>query len=84
MAKNEETQSRINLIVPMDMSIKIEKESDKRGINRTQFIKEAIHDKINKIENDTVTNEIITIKDNINEIKDMIKELKRILLIENK
>lgn len=83
MTPNENAQPRINLQISMDMSIKIEKEADKRGINRTQFIKEAIHEKLNKTENISVSNDIQALKNEIKEIKDMIKELKSIFLLVN-
>jgi hypothetical protein len=42
--------TRVNLAIPLDLAIQIEKECDKRGINRTQFIKEVlIKEDVNEI-----------------------------------
>ena len=43
--------ARVNLALPVDTMILIERECDKRGINRVQFIKEAIHEKLKTIIN---------------------------------
>ncbi len=48
MNEDKAQGNRINLVLPLETSIKIERESDKRGINRTQYIKEAIHEKLQK------------------------------------
>ena len=61
---------RINLFVSLDTSIQIEKESEKRGVQRTQFIKEAIYEKLRKVDfNNTKEDEISLIKGEIKEIK---------------
>jgi len=69
MHKNEISTPRINLQVPLDVSIRIDKESDKRKITRTQYIREAINEKLDKtqqIENDQ---EFYSIQESLKEIK---------------
>ena len=56
--------ARVNLALPMDTMILIERECDKRGINRVQFIKEAIHDKLKALTESEV---------NLNQLKDETK-----------
>ena len=38
--------TRINLAIPVEIAIQIEKDCEKRGIAKTQYIKEAINDRI--------------------------------------
>lgn len=64
--------ARVNLALPVDTMILIERECDKRGINRVQFIKEAIHDKLKVLAESEV---------NLNQLKDEIMELKKIILL---
>jgi uncharacterized protein (DUF1778 family) len=68
-------KTRLNLVIPVDMMILIERECDKRGINRTQFIKEAIHDKL-KIPFEQEEKEI-----NLQHLREDIAELKKIVLL---
>jgi hypothetical protein len=62
--------ARVNLAVPVDIMIQIEKECDRRGISRAQFIKEAIHDKLKSPNEEEV--DLIQIREDINEIKKII------------
>lgn len=67
--------ARVNLAVPVDTMIQIERECDKRGITRTQFIKEAIHDKI-KGPHDKDEKEV-----DLRHLREEIIELKKIILL---
>lgn len=60
--------NRVNLVIPLDMSIQIEKEIEKRGIQRAQYIREAIHEKLK--------NSDTSVSDQLKEIKGEIKEIK--------
>ena len=60
---------RLNLMIPLETMIRIEKECDKRGINRAQFAKEAIHEKLKGIEEGTKENEISLMRDEIVELR---------------
>jgi predicted Co/Zn/Cd cation transporter (cation efflux family) len=64
--------ARVNLALPVDTMILIERECDKRGINRVQFIKEAIHEKLKTINENEV---------NLNHLREEIMELKKIILL---
>ena len=66
--------TRVNLSVPLDVAIQIEKDCDKRGISRAQFIKESIYEKLKR--SDT-TEELSEIK----HISDDVLEIKRIMMI---
>jgi uncharacterized protein (DUF2344 family) len=66
--------TRVNLAIPLDLAIQIEKECDKRGINRTQLIKEVLYEKIHKVD----TNDD---KKDIEKIKEEVSEIKKILLL---
>ena len=72
MKKEASLTSRVNLMIPLDITIQIEKESERRGINRTQFIKEAIHEKLKKSEKKDVIEEINIIKNEMREIKQLV------------
>ena len=61
--------TRINLTVPLDLAIQIERDSDKRGIGKGQFIKEAIYEKI-KGEKQKKKNEYEQLKEEVIEIKE--------------
>ena len=63
------TSTRINLAIPIDLAIQIEKECEKRGVNRTQIIKEILYEKIQKDDNNDVGNSLQKIKEDTNEIK---------------
>jgi hypothetical protein len=60
---------RVNLMLPLDTSIQIEKEIEKRGIHRAQFIKEAIHEKLKRIDSKEIEHEINSLKEEVKEIK---------------
>ncbi len=66
--------NRINIVVPLDVSIRIERESDRRGINRTQFIKEAIREKLQREEHfsERFFAEIETLKKEVLSLKDLL------------
>lgn len=82
MKNSENTQTRVNLLLPLDIAIKIEREVDKRGINRTQYIREAIHDKLNEFSySDEVINGITKLQNEIEELKKNILEMKTVLLL---
>jgi hypothetical protein len=61
--------TRVNLAIPLEAAILIEKECDKRGIKTPQFIKESIFEKLRRIENKDEQSELTHMKEEINEIK---------------
>jgi hypothetical protein len=63
------TSTRVNLAIPLEVAIQIEKDCDKRGIGRPQFIKEAIHEKLKNTESRTLKQEIDEIKNGIDEVR---------------
>ena len=63
------TSTRVNLAIPLDAAILIEKECDKRGIKSPQFIKESIFEKLRKLESKEEQNELANMKEEIKEIK---------------
>ena len=65
---------RVNLSVATEDMIRIEKECDKRGFTRAQFIKEAIHEKLKNL--NTTEQE-----SDIRKIREDIEDLKRIILL---
>jgi len=69
MDENPRLSNRVNLILPLEVSIEIEKEAEKRGINRTQYIKEAIHEKIRRIDTKDIQEEILNLKSEMKELK---------------
>jgi Ribbon-helix-helix protein, copG family len=75
MSTSDTLSTRVNLQIALPVSIQIEKEAEKRGVTRSQFIKEAIHEKLNR----PGTHEL---ESSINSLKSELKELKfHILLI---
>ncbi|OJX12080.1 MAG: hypothetical protein BGO77_08010 [Caedibacter sp. 37-49] len=75
MEDSLQLRTRVNLVLPLEISIQIEKECEKRGINRAQFIKEAIHEKLKNIASNELENEIKNTKDDIREIKQLLLSL---------
>lgn len=63
------TSTRVNLAIPLDMAIQIEKDCDKRGIARPQYIKEAVYEKLKKGETRDVYEEINKISTELSEVK---------------
>ncbi len=61
--------TRINLTIPLDLAIQIERDSDKRGIGKVQFIKEAIYEKLKKGETKEELSETQHLKEDVLEIK---------------
>lgn len=64
--------SRVNLAVPIDVMIQIEKYCDKRGITRVQFIKEAIHEKLRQANDAQSDEDIRHLREDINELKKIV------------
>jgi hypothetical protein len=64
--------SRVNLAVAIEDMILIEKECDKRGLTRVQFIKEAIHEKLKNLNSTEQESDIKKIRDGIDELKKII------------
>lgn len=64
--------SRVNLAVPIEVMIQIEKQCDKRGISRVQFIKESIHEKIRNTHGANTEEELKRIREDINELKKIV------------
>ena len=52
--------TRVNLSIPLETAIQIEKDCEKRGIGKTMFIKEAINEKLKKVysNNDNILDKI--------------------------
>jgi hypothetical protein len=65
------TSTRINLAMPLDLAILVERECDRRGIKAPQFIKEAVFEKIKRSDNkeEQEENSIIKLREDMNEIK---------------
>lgn len=65
------TSTRINLAMPLDLAILVEKECDRRGIKAPQFIKEAVFEKIKRSDNkeEHEENSIQKLREDMNEIK---------------
>ena len=61
--------SRINLQLDVPTCIQVEKESEKRGLTRTQFIRECINEKINNLDKKNVFEDIDDIKTDLKELK---------------
>lgn len=76
------SSTRVNLAISLELAILIEKECEKRGVNRTQLIKEILYEKIQKDESNEASNDLKIIKDEVNEIKTFLMLL--IELMKNK
>lgn len=65
------TSTRINLAMPLDLAILVERECDRRGIKAPQFIKEAVFEKIKRSDNkeEQEENSILKLREDMNEIK---------------
>ena len=73
------TSTRINLSVPLELAIQIDKDCDKRGIIKTQFIKEAIYEKIKKSENKYLEDELEKISLEISDLKEIMRLILNLL-----
>ena len=65
------TSTRINLAMPLDLAILVEKECDRRGIKAPQFIKEAVFEKIKRSDSkeEQAENNTQRLREDLNEIK---------------
>lgn len=70
------TSTRINLAMPLDLAILVERECDRRGIKAPQYIKEAVFEKIRRSENKEGQEE-----SDINKLREDLNEIKRTLLV---
>ena len=66
------SSTRVNLAIPIDTAILIEKECDKRGTRAPQFIKEAINEKLKRVEGKEDQTDIHQIRNEILEIKKLL------------
>lgn len=64
--------SRVNLAVPLDAMIQIEKYCEKRGISRIQFIKESIHEKLRNTNESHFYDELKHLREDINELRKIV------------
>ncbi len=72
------TSTRINLTIPLELAISIEKECDKRGIKPPQYIKEAVFEKIKRVHENDDALQLNQIHDDIRAIKEVIMQKNRI------
>lgn len=65
------SSTRVNLSIPLEVAIQIEKDCEKRGIHKTQFIKESINEKIKRdtAESDYLPDKLTAISDEISELR---------------
>jgi hypothetical protein len=65
------SSTRVNLSIPLEIAIQIEKDCEKRGINKTQFIKESINEKLKRdaSETDYLQDKVKTISSEISELR---------------
>jgi len=63
--------TRINLAIPVEVAILIEKDCEKRGIAKTQYIKEAINDRIKNGTNSNSEEIISTLHQELKDIKNI-------------
>jgi hypothetical protein len=64
--------SRVNLAVPLDTMIQIEKYCEKRGISRIQFIKESIYEKLRNNNESQFHDEIKYLREDMNELRKIV------------
>lgn len=64
--------TRVNLAVSTSDMIRIEKECDKRGLTRAQFIKEAIHEKLRGLESKDEESELKKISESLDELRKIV------------
>ena len=64
---------RVNLALPVDLVIQIEKACDKRGIDRSKYIREAIFEKMNRSE------DMIELRESYNALAHDMSEQKKIM-----
>ena len=67
--------TRVNLTIPLELAIQIEKDSDKRGIGRGQYIKEAIYEKLRRGDSKEELSETKQLKEEVLEIKNILMML---------
>ena len=73
------TSTRINLSIPLELAIQIDKDCDRRGIIKTQFIKEAIYEKIKRSESKYLEEELEKISSEVSELKEIMKLILNLL-----
>lgn len=72
--------ARLNLLIPLEIMIEIERESEKRGMKTPQFVREAIHEKLRKTSNTGTSEDFTNLKEEIRKLREDIDSMKSVIL----
>ena len=75
----EKTSARINLMIPLDLAILMDKECEKLSITPAQFLRGAAYEKIKRIETSNNPERLDVIGNNIKELKDLVSVIIKLL-----
>jgi hypothetical protein len=75
----EKTSSRINLTIPLDLAILMDKECEKLSVTPAQFFRGAAYEKIKRLEISNNPERLDVIETNIKELKDLISVVIKLL-----
>jgi hypothetical protein len=67
----EKTSSRINLVLPLDLAILIDKECERLSITQAQFVRGAAYEKIKRIEENNSSEKFKVFERKIDELNEL-------------
>jgi hypothetical protein len=75
----EKTSTRINLMIPLDLAILMDKECEKLSVTPAQFLRGAAYEKIKRIEVSNNPERLDVIETDIKELKDLVSVVIKLL-----
>jgi hypothetical protein len=75
----EKTSARVNLVLPLELAILIDKECERLSITQAQFIRGAAHEKIKRIEEGSSPEKFEILERKIDELKELMNLLVKLL-----
>lgn len=75
----EKTSTRINLMIPLDLAILMDKECEKLSVTPAQFLRGAAYEKIKRIEVTNNPERLDVIENDMKELKDLVSVVIKLL-----
>lgn len=75
----EKTSTRINLMIPLDLAILMDKECEKLSVTPAQFLRGAAYEKIKRIEVINNPERLDVIENDMKELKDLVSVVIKLL-----
>ncbi|MDR3157152.1 MAG: hypothetical protein LBT69_04490 [Lactobacillales bacterium] len=75
----EKTSNRINLMIPLDLAILMDKECEKLSVTPAQFLRGAAYERVKRLEVSNDTERLDVIETDIKELKNLISVVIKLL-----